>query len=86
MATQTREILRSDCEALNAAFDDLGFEWQWDPDLYASLATIEDERERLTAYLRQNQPHLLQIYDVRELCDAILAARGRRAGPVAAAA
>jgi hypothetical protein len=86
MVTQTREVLLNDCEALNAAFDELGFEWQWDPELYASLATIEDERERVTAYLRQHQPHLLQVYDVGSLCDAILAARRRHAGPFAAAA
>ena len=42
MTVEKREILQADCEALNAAFDELGFEWQWDPDLYASLATIED--------------------------------------------
>jgi hypothetical protein len=86
MATQTREVLYHDCEALNAAFDELGFEWQWDPDLYASLATIDDERERLSAYLRQNQAHLLQVYDVGLLCDAILAARRNLAGSFAAAA
>jgi hypothetical protein len=86
MATPTREVLYHDCEALNAAFDELGFEWQWDPDLYASLAMIDDERERLSAYLRQNQAHLLQVYDVGSLCDAILAARRNLAGSFAAAA
>ena len=86
MATPTREVLCSDCEALNAAFDELGLEWQWDPDLYASLAAIEGERERLTAYVRQNQPHLLQVYDVGQLCDAILAARHSHTSPFAAAA
>ena len=86
MATPSREVLCNDCEALNAAFDELGFEWQWDPDLYALLATIEDERERVTAYLRQYQAHLLQVYDVGQLCDAILAARRSHAGPFAAAA
>ena len=45
MAVENREILQADCEALNAAFDELGFEWQWDPDLYASLATIAQELE-----------------------------------------
>jgi len=86
MTVEKREILQADCEALNAAFDELGFEWQWDPDLYASLATIEDERERVGAYLRQHQPHLLQVYDVGLLCDAILSARHRQAHPMAAAA
>ena len=86
MTVEKREILQADCEALNAAFDELGFEWQWDPELYASLATIEDERERVGAYLRQNQAHLLQVYDVGLLCDAILAARRNLAGSFAAAA
>jgi len=86
MAPQTREVLYNDCQALNAAFDELGFEWQWDPDLYASLATIDDERERLGAYLRQNQAHLLQVYDLGPLCDAILAARRNLADSLAAAA
>lgn len=86
MTIQNREVLQADCEALNAAFDELGFEWQWDPDVYASLASIEDERERVGTYLRQNQPHLLQVYDIGLLCDAILATRQRHAGPMARAA
>ena len=86
MTGTTRELLQADCEALNAAFDELGFEWQWDPDLYASLATSGDERERVSAYVRQHQPHLLKVYDIGALCDAIVAARPRHATPMAAAA
>jgi len=86
MTANNRELLQADCEALNAAFDELGFEWQWDPDLYASLATSGDERERVGAYVRQHQPHLLQVYDIGALCDAIVAARQRHVAPVAAAA
>ena len=86
MASQSREYLWNDCEALNAAFDELGFEWQWDPALYAKLGNIEDERERVGAYLRQNQAHLLQVYDLGNLCDAILAARRRHRAPFATAA
>jgi len=86
MASQSREFLCNDCEALNAAFDDLGLEWQWDPELYASLGGIEDERERVGAYLRQNQPHLLQVYDLGNLCDTIIAARRRHVGTLAVAA
>ena len=84
MTATTRELLQADCEALNAAFDELGFEWQWD--LYASLATSGDERERVSAYVRQHQPHLLKVYDIGALCDAIVAARQRHATPMAAAA
>ena len=86
MTGTTRELLQADCEALNAAFDELGFEWQWDPDLYASLATSGDERERVSAYVRQHQPHLLKVDDIGALCDAIVAARQRHATPMAAAA
>ena len=86
MTANSRELLRADCEALNAAFDELGFEWQWDPDLYASLATSGDERERVGAYVRQHQPHLLKMYDIGALYDAIVAARQCHVAPMAGAA
>ena len=86
MPSQSRQFLFNDCEALNAAFDELGLEWQWDPELYAALGGIEDEHERVGAYLRQNQPHLLRVYDLGTLCDTIVAARRRHVGSFAAAA
>ena len=76
----------AECAAFNAAFDELGIEWQWDPALYASLRSISDERERLTAYLREYQSHLLKAYDLQFLCDAILEARRRHGQALARAA
>ena len=76
----------AECAAFNAAFDELGIEWQWDPALYASLRSISDERERLTAYLREYQSHLLKAYDLQFLCDAILEARRRHGQTLARAA
>lgn len=74
MANDTRTALHADCECFNAAFLELGFEWQWDPDLYASLGSIADERERVATYVRQYQAHLLRAYDLDFLCNAILGA------------
>jgi len=74
------------CAAFNAAFEDLGFDWQWDAELYASLAAITDERERLCTYLREQQSHLLKAYDLGFLCDAILEAREHHRNPLRVAA
>jgi hypothetical protein len=78
--------LHDECHALNAAFDELGFEWQWDPELYASLADIGDERERLAAYVSEHHAHLLKVYDLTFLCDAIVTARRQHRPPFGAAA
>jgi hypothetical protein len=81
-----RDALHHDCECFNAAFLELGFEWQWDPELYASLGRISGERERVATYVREHQPHLLRAYDLGFLCDVILAARRQHRPPLAAAA
>ncbi len=92
MTTQNPRSSRStslddgECAAFNAAFDELGIEWHWDPALYASLRTIADERERLCTYVREHQPHLMKAYDLQFLCDAILEARRRHGLVVARAA
>jgi hypothetical protein len=61
-----------DCAAFNVVFDELGFDWRLEPRLYSALSSIADERERLCAYVREHQPHLLKAYDLQFLCDAIL--------------
>ena len=86
MSKPDRTTLQDDCECFNAAFLELGFDWQWDPALYASLDGIADERQRVAAYVRQALPHLLSAYDVDFLCDAILDARRQCAPRMAAAA
>ena len=87
MANDTpRDTLHADCERFNAAFLELDLEWQWDPERYASLASIADERDRVATYLREYQPHLLRAYDLGFLCDAVLDARRQHRPPLAAAA
>lgn len=66
-----------DLAAFNAAFDALDLDWQWDLALYRSLPHDGDERTTLSAYLRVHRPHLLKVYDLTFLCDAILAAKKR---------
>ena len=66
-----------ECAAFNAAFDELGFDWRWDPGFYRTLRAVGDERARLAIYLREYQAHLLKAYDLAFLCDAILDVRRR---------
>jgi hypothetical protein len=56
-----------------AAFEELGFSWQWDP------ATHGAGREGLRAYLEKEQPHLLRVYDADFLLEAVEATRMRLA-------
>ena len=86
MANEIRNTLHDDCECFNAAFLEFGFDWQWEPDLYASLGSIPDERERVATYVRRYQAHLLRAYDLDFLCDAILGVRRQHPPQFAAAA
>jgi hypothetical protein len=86
MANETRNTLHDDCECFNAAFLELGFDWQWEPELYAALGAIADERERVATYVRRHQAHLLRAYDLDFLCDAILGVRRQHPPQLAAAA
>lgn len=71
----------SELAAFNAAFDALDLDWHWDRDLYRRLPHGGDDRETLIAWLRSHRPHLLTVYDLTFLCDAVLAAKRRyRAG------
>lgn len=69
---QTQEAHR---QAYNAAFDELGLNWQWDPATYAGLPA--SGRERVRAYLQQEQAHLLRAYEADFLVDAIENAKER---------
>ncbi len=60
-------------QAYNAAFEELGLNWHWDPATYAGLPG----RDRVCAYLQSEQPHLLRSYDVQFLAGAIEAAKAR---------
>jgi len=57
--------------ALNFAFSELGLLWHWDEDTYARLQPAATDRERLRAYLESQHRHLLTVYDVDFLANAI---------------
>lgn len=66
-------------DAYNAAFHELGLDWHWDAEVWARLAPIEGDRERICAYLRAWHPHLLKAYDAEFLGEAIVDIKARQA-------
>lgn len=62
-------------QAYNAAFEELGLNWHWDPVTFAGLPARG--RDGVRAYLQNEQPHLLRAYDADFLADAIEAAKER---------
>jgi len=70
-------------DAYNAAFHELGLDWHWDAETWASLRDIDGERERVCAYLRAHHPHLLKVYDAEFLGAAIIELKSRQAATAA---
>lgn len=62
-------------QAYNAAFDELGLNWHWDPVTYACLPAAG--RDGLRVYLMTEQSHLLRAYDLDFLVEAIETAKAR---------
>lgn len=62
-------------QAYNAAFEELGLNWHWDPVTFACLPA--PGRDGLRAYLRKEQAHLLRAYEADFLVDAIETAKAR---------
>lgn len=62
--------------AYNAAFEELGLNWEWDAATYASLPQARGDCVR--AYLEREQPHLLRAYDADFLVNAVECTRQRR--------
>jgi hypothetical protein len=62
-------------QAYNAAFEELGLSWHWDPVTYACLPATGPEG--LRAYLEKEHPHLLRAYDAEFLVNAIETAKRR---------
>ncbi|MGF6937273.1 hypothetical protein OKW41_006435 [Paraburkholderia sp. UCT70] len=58
--------------AYNMAFSELGLRFRWDAQTFASLATIDDERARIAAYIKAHHSHLLNAYSAEFLSQAIL--------------
>ena len=59
--------------AYNTAFADLGLRFRWDTQTLNALASIEDEKARIIAYIESHQTHLLNAYSAEFLSEAILA-------------
>jgi hypothetical protein len=62
-------------EAYNAAFEELGLNWNWDAATYARLPGAG--AQGLRAYLEREQAHLLRAYEADFLVNAIEAAKNR---------
>ena len=62
-------------QAYNAAFDELGLNWHWDPVTFARLPAAG--RGAVKAYIEREQPHLLRAYEADFLTDAIETAKDR---------
>jgi hypothetical protein len=83
-ATSTaRRETSAELDAYNAAFHELGLDWHWDADVWATLEPIDGERERICAYLRAHHPHLLKVYDAEFLGTAIVEIKARQAATAA---
>ncbi|HEY4374382.1 MAG TPA: hypothetical protein VGN52_20845 [Burkholderiales bacterium] len=63
----------TEVDRYNAAFWDMGLRWSWDEHTWRGLAHLPDDRARLSAYLRECQPHLLASYGEDFLVNAIAA-------------
>jgi hypothetical protein len=61
-------------QAYNAAFDELGLSWHWDPVTFAGLPR---GARGVRAYVEQQHPHLLRAYDAEFLVNAIESTRLR---------
>lgn len=62
-------------QAYNAAFEELGLNWHWDPVTYACLPA--QGPEGLRAYLEKEHSHLLRAYEADFLVNAIETAKCR---------
>ena len=62
-------------QAYNAAFEELGLSWHWDPVTYACLPA--QGSDGLRAYLEKEHAHLLRAYEADFLVNAIEAAKSR---------
>jgi hypothetical protein len=66
-----REVQAQLC-AYNMAFAELGLRFRWDAQTLISLAAIDGEQARITAYIEDQHRHLLHAYSAEFLSRAIL--------------
>jgi hypothetical protein len=58
--------------AYNTAFAELGLRFRWDARTFVSLASIDTEQKRITAYIEAHHAHLLNAYSAEFLSQVIL--------------
>jgi hypothetical protein len=63
--------------AFNAAFYELGLRWHWDEERYVCALCEDGQRAHLRRYVQEEQPHMLRVYDVDFLANAILTVKQR---------
>lgn len=76
---------RTDLDAYNGTFWDLGFRWQWDPQTYRDLCVVEEEQERVRSYIVRHHSHLLAAYDGDFLAGLIVRKKAQRHAALLAA-
>jgi hypothetical protein len=67
----------AELEAYNFAFSELELPWRWDAQTFDRLQSIAIDRDFIGAYIEQNQPHLLRVYEKQFLRDLVLSAKAR---------
>jgi hypothetical protein len=75
--TAHHDAVDHELAAYNAAFEELELGWHWDRHVMDSLRSIQGERPRICAFLREHKPHLLKVYDEAFLVDLIVGTKAR---------
>lgn len=76
---------RTELDAYNGTFWDLGLRWQWDAATYREAGAEGDDESRVLNYIARHQPHLLVAYDGRALARIIVEHKTRRAAALRSA-
>lgn len=75
LASITAEEAEAQRQAYNAAFEDLGLNWHWDPATFERVRAMG--RDAVRQYLTGEHPYLLRAYDADSLAKSIEAAKAR---------
>ncbi|MGN6454172.1 MAG: LysR family transcriptional regulator [Steroidobacteraceae bacterium] len=73
----SEERMTAELEAYNRAFLELELSWRWDARTFRDLLRIAADRDFVGAYIEQEQPHLLRVYEKSFLRDLVLSAKDR---------
>jgi len=73
----SEERMAAELEAYNRAFLELELSWRWDARTFRDLWHLAADRDFVGAYVEQQQPHLLRVYEKSFLRDLVLSAKDR---------